>query len=197
TKAWQLLDVQGSTGVFAQFRNHAGMESASAAQDQIILDTVGPVTGCTSPATQTGGDIPVSWASSDVTSGMDYTELYYRYSATGTWTVFTGQMTGTSGIENFTPMNGPGEYWFSARAVDLAGNVTGYDPSGDTMTIYSEPTATPTETPVSTITPTATATNPATATPLPAQIPATRGMGNLLLLAAVSLLLFMVPRLKR
>ncbi|MBN1297211.1 S8/S53 family peptidase [bacterium] len=193
-KAWQLPDVQGNAGVFAQFRNHAGMESASAAQDQIILDSVGPVTGCTSPASQVGGDIPVSWSSSDATSGLDYTELYVRFGSTGTWSVFTSQMPGTSGIESFTPMNGPGDYWFSAQAVDLAGNLTAFNLAGDTVTIYSEPTATPTDTPVSTITPTATATNPGTATPPPAQIPATGGMGNILLIAVFSILLFLVPR---
>lgn len=189
TKVWQLPDVQGSIGVFAQFKNHAGMVSVSPVQDLIILDTIGPTTGCTSPASQSSGDIPVTWASSDTTSGLDYTELYYWHTSTGTWTVFTGQMPGASGVEYFTPVHGPGEYRFSAQAMDLAGNLTAYNPAGDTTTIYSAPTATPTNTPVITATP--------THTPPPAQIPATGGPGNLLIVLCISALLLLAPRIRK
>lgn len=166
TLSWELLDVQGQTSVWAWFKNHANIEANGQTGDYIILDTVYPTTICDSPATVVGGTIPVSWTSSDATSGLDYTQLYYAY-GTGSWTAFGGQLTGASGTVNFAPPHGPGTYWFGASAMDNAGNLNAVNEFGDTMTDYMIPTATPTNTPTATPTntPTATATN--TPTPAP------------------------------
>jgi len=165
TRAWQLENVQGDTYVTASFKNHAGMTSQAQVGDHIILDTVAPSTSASSPATVIGGTIPVDWTSSDGTSGVDYTQLYYWHSSVGSWTAFGSQQSGLSGTVAFSPPHGEGIYWFSSGAMDNAGNWSPYNPSGDTSTYYYVPTATPTNTP------TYTPTNTPTHTPTPTQTP--------------------------
>jgi len=165
TITWELSDVQGSTSVYAVYKNHAGMSATGQASDHIILDTVMPSTICSSPAAQTGGSIPVQWSSSDATSGLEYTQLSYWHTAIGAWTAFGGQLHGTSGTVIFVPPVGGGDYYFVAAAMDNAGN---YDPGpefGDCVTTYTIPTATPTPTRTPTRTPTNTPTNTPTAAP--------------------------------
>ncbi|MBN1295864.1 hypothetical protein JXA80_03725, partial [bacterium] len=164
-RSWQLEDVQGTTSVWALFKNHAGMITGYQSGDSIVLDTVMPDTICDSPASQTGGNIPVTWDSFDATSGMDYTQLYYWHSAAGVWTAFGGQLAGTSGTVYFVPPHGSGQYWFGASAMDNAGNFNPLNEFGDTMTEYTVQTATPTPTMTPTTTPTRTPTTTPTRTP--------------------------------
>jgi hypothetical protein len=66
--------------------------------------------------------------SSDLGSGVDYMELYYRYNALGLYTKYapstnpTGKWTGSSISFNSADAQGQGPYQFYSVAVDMAGN---------------------------------------------------------------------------
>ena len=114
--------------------------------DDIVLtasDSQAPVSSAGSLASyQTTASFSVPYAASDSGgSGLAYVELYYRFGATGAFTLFTTNAN-PSGHWAASPINfdssviaGDGTYQFYSRAVDLFGNYEGAPSTPDVSTI--------------------------------------------------------------
>ncbi len=112
--------------------------------DSTICETVAPESSASSPDYDDSGNIVVSWAASDATSGVSSTNLWVKYGSGGVWNSTGLNQAGTSGNFDYTPTWGDGTYYFATVAIDNAGNSesppTG---SGDDSTMYdtTAPTA--------------------------------------------------------
>lgn len=106
-------------------------------KDSTVYDTVDPISSCSSAKYVKSSPIPVQWAASDATSGVNATLLYYKKESGGVWTYSGISQGGDFGTFNFIPGHGDGQYFFATRAVDKSGRFeavpSGY---GDTASIY-------------------------------------------------------------
>ena len=105
-----------------------------------FVDRVTPSSNLSTPATDTGGSIPMTYSVVDPapSSGLSFVDFWYREDGTDSWT-YTGQFsTVLNGVASFTPP-ADGIYHFYSRAKDNAQNLETPAPfgsTGDTTTIY-------------------------------------------------------------
>ena len=105
--------------------------------DSTVYDTAAPGSSAASPDYDNAGDIAVSWAASDATSGVSSTTLWVKYGSGGGWTNTGQTQGGATGTFYYTPGQGDGAYYFATVANDNAGNAEA-SPSGpgDDSTVY-------------------------------------------------------------
>lgn len=140
SKSWSLSAGDGTKTVFVQYRDKAGFVS-SAYSDEIILDTVAPTSQAISPATSLSRSFLVSWAGSDLLSGVESYDVQFRVGAGGSWTDWLLGASFTS--ESFGPASPVslvrGEtYYFRVRARDVAGNIESYPTTPDSSTYLEQ-----------------------------------------------------------
>ena len=118
-------NAQGSTGPTARFG----------------IDTTQPSASMTAlPATSLDIQIPVSWSASDNLSGVRWYDVQVRQGQRGEWSDWLVHTTRNSEIFPARPGH---TYYFRARAMDVAGNLSDYpDGDGHTHTLV-DPTAAP------------------------------------------------------
>jgi len=112
-------------------------ESSIVVTPEAPSDTEPPTSLITSAPAYGNGELSIPWTASDDVSGVASAELWYKKEAEGEWLNTGISQTGNSGTFAFTPSDGDGNYYFSAQAIDKAGNVE-TDPSGDgdAVTVY-------------------------------------------------------------
>jgi len=99
-----------------------------------IVDTIAPVSSCSSPTSSSSTEITVTYEASDVGTGVTDVELWYKFGEAGTWTD-TGLADG-AGTFDFTAADGDGTYYFQTVAIDGVGNVeAGASGDGDSSTL--------------------------------------------------------------
>ncbi len=108
----------------------------------VMLDTTPPTSHCISPAYATS-PFEVHYYSYDMpSSGIEETQLWYRYSADGEppwtpdWTNSGMSETGDYGTFNFSAVEGEGTYDLCTRALDRSGNLSAIPSSPHSTTIY-------------------------------------------------------------
>jgi len=93
-------------------------------------DITAPESNATSPEYEKDAAITVTWAASDILSGVEVTRLWYKYDGEN-WSSSAAQpQSGITGTFVFTPANSDGTYYFATVATDRAGNVEA-EPIGD------------------------------------------------------------------
>ena len=117
--------------------DNAESPPSGSGDDSTIYDTTSPSSTASSPCYDNGGDIAVSWASSDDRSGVGATALWVKYGSVGTWTDTGLTQTGSSGGFYYTPTQGDGTYFFATTSTDNAGNVEAHPTGlGDASTVF-------------------------------------------------------------
>jgi hypothetical protein len=103
----------------------------------IVIDGQPPSSSATAPASG-NSSLSITWTASDITSGVDSTELWYKKGSGGSWAnTELDPQTGTSGTFSYTPTQGDGTYYFATRSTDNAGNKEAKSSGdGDTSTVY-------------------------------------------------------------
>jgi hypothetical protein len=140
-RGWTLDPGDGTKTVYVQYRDDVDNVSSSFT-DSIMLDTIAPASGATSPPSTTSLWFTVSWSGSDGLSGIDTYDVQYRVGSGGAWTDWLVGTSSTS--DTFGPASPVGvvvdqTYYFRARARDNAGNLEAYPGGdGDTSTYVQE-----------------------------------------------------------
>lgn len=121
SKSWTLSDVQGTTTVYARFRDSAGNVS-STASDTIVLDTVNPVGAVIIDSNDRSTDstsVSLSMTGTDATSGIDDIRLALTQAGLGSasWEAFT-----STKAFNLPSGDGTKTVWLQLR--DEAGNLS-------------------------------------------------------------------------
>ncbi|HUT04124.1 MAG TPA: PQQ-binding-like beta-propeller repeat protein [bacterium] len=102
----------------------------------VMLDQTLPISHCISPKYATVSPIAVDFASEDMpSSGVEETQLWYRFNGGGGWIDSNLRETGEYGTFYFPPPDDD-TYDFYTRALDRAGNLSAIPSSPHTRTIY-------------------------------------------------------------
>ena len=141
--SWNTAAVASDDDYIVRVTANDGVNAASDESNgtfTVTLDNTNPVSAASSAAITNISPIPVGFVSSDDTSGVDVTRLYYRFSLLGDftdipWTNSLLAAGGTSGSFLFTPTL-DGYYGFYSRATDLATNEENAPTLNDSTTIY-------------------------------------------------------------
>jgi len=95
-------------------------EGITAPDVTATYDPTDPASNATAPASGSG-TLSITWEASDATSGVSFTELWYKPPG-GIWNNTGYSRTGTSGVFYYAASQGDGTYYFATRSVDRAGN---------------------------------------------------------------------------
>ena len=132
SKTWDLVAGNGNKTVYTRYKDFAGNISDTV-NDTILLDVTSPISSMTPLSSFTGNAIiPLSWSGSDALSGVSTYDVQVRVGLGGSWINVLSNTTDTSA--NYIGTNGT-EYYFRARANDMAGNLEAWPASYDTYTV--------------------------------------------------------------